>query len=1353
MYIPRSMIASKGSKDERIVREADIPALGRVVVLLGEPGIGKTELTKQLSANSGATRVSAGTLCRASDTSAYNGQIDRPIIVDGLDEITASSTEPAIDKILGKLSALKNPNVIISCRAADWTGASNRAKFQADYGVSPVPVHILPFNSEQARSFLGQYSAQIDTDQLLSAIDGQGLNDLVGNPLTLKLLAEVWLRDAGLPATKVELLDRATHLLCTEENVAHDQSSQALADSQSILQSAGCIFAHLLLSGSVGIATNSRRNVPEGFIPLASFSDVDMAVNAATVIKTRLFNSDAEDQLVPVHRIVAEYLAAWWLSQKLDEKLSERRLFQLLQFNGGVPSALRGIHAWLGFFSPKVRDRCIDADPYGFLRYGETSALGAQGARQLLNALTKLADDDPYFRSEDWSVRAVEGLARHELKTEIVALITSPQRHVQLSALILESLAGSALTNEILPELMALIKDASAPFVERSEASEALAKSGLTIDWHSLIDALLAQKKHDSWRLAVETIGNVGPAQFPAETIADALIALNGLNEPERREAGVVGSDYKLVAKTPIELGRSVLDCIVKRIAARPRPRHWHPGRSMTSVIERLLTSAVEGAPIEPKRFWSWVSHLEGRFGYQDEQKNKVRDLLLADDTFRREVQRLVLYDETVDGGPWMAIVHELPRAISGLGVSISDAVFFLEEIAGTPQPTAHQLAVWEDLVRATWRRDNTDEKLQRAIDTSIQRHQGLGAVFDAITQPPVRDYEAEERKRQQRYETKRKAKFLEHRAQFTKELPRIASGHHIGALNSLARGYLARYSDLSSDADPHTRLIEWVGEEIAEAAFQGFVAALQREDLPDLEKICSIRAEGKEWTVEPILLAGISEIVRSGQSLRNVPPKVVHAVLGIWWDMPEFNSTKLGDEIEKSLEEVVFEEDKDAEAFVTTTIESQFAASKQHVTGLYRFVREPRFLPFAPKLALKWLRKFPNSSSNSQNELVQLLLTRTDKADLNELIAERIGALDTLEDDCRALWIAAAFCLAPSALEALSQPTSLISKELIWPIKEIVLPDRTERAGLALPVERYAAIVETFAHDWPMVGYPVGGWSGSQNPWDASAFVQYAINAIAADQSAAGTEALERLAQALSSTGYYNHLKHVAHEQRRNRRDKEYPIQTVDAVKSILANSAPKTVADLKLVMLDQISDIQKYIRDADTDGCEVFWSSGRPKIENTCRDRLIDLLRPRLGGGIELFPELPMPDRKRVDIYASILGQGLPMEIKGQWHSEVWNASRTQLDERYCRDWRTDGHGIYLVIWFGNVPGKNLTKRSDGGALPSDPNQLREQLLHSLSDGERARIDVVVLDVSKPVARVDGIVPKKPRRKKVVR
>ncbi len=68
-----------------------------------------------------------------------------------------------------------------------------------------------------------------------------------------------------------------------------------------------------------------------------------------------------------------------------------------------------------------------------------------------------------------------------------------------------------------------------------------------------------------------------------------------------------------------------------------------------------------------------------------------------------------------------------------------------------------------------------------------------------------------------------------------------------------------------------------------------------------------------------------------------------------------------------------------------------------------------------------------------------------------------------------------------------------------------------------------------------------------------------------------------------------------------------------------------------------------------------------------------------------------------------------------------------------RYCRDWRTDGRCIYLVLWFGDVRGKNLPARQNGSVMPSSPNELREALVMSLSEGERSRIEIVVLDVSR--------------------
>lgn len=1331
MYIQRTLIADKGTRDERFVEEGDIASMGRVIVLLGEPGIGKTELTVQLESTFGAKRVAAGTFYRTADPSVYQVADGSPLIIDGLDEVPTSNAEPSIDRILSSLGKLKNPNVIISCRAADWTGATNRQKFSQDYGAAPVPVYIQPFSREQATDFLLGYDARIAPDQLLSAIRTQGLDDLAGNPLTLRLLAEVWLRDSGLPSTKTELLRRATELLTDEENPAHDLSPQAQISTEKLLDVGGSIFAHLLLAGAVGIATGNRKRAPEGFVPLAELNDTSADDDAGTVTKTRLFRPEAEDQLAPIHRVIAEYLAARWLSQQLDSKLSERRLFRLIEVSGGIPSALRGLHAWLGHFSPKVRERCIDADPYGFLRYGDTAHLSAQSARHLLKALTRLADDDPYFRSEDWSVRSVAGLARSELKSEIIDLITSPQRHVQLSALILTSLIGSTLTGDVIPELLGLIRDSKAPYVERSAAAEALAKSNVSIDWHQLMNELISTSKQENYRLATETIAVVGPSYFSASTLGAAIASLNGINESERREARVHGADYLLIKRIGSDLAQDVLDEIAARISSKNGDRYWHPGRSLTSSVLRLLSSAIDGRYIQPTRFWSWVSRIESQRSSESEALQHIKTYLQDNKVFRRDIQRIALYDTSIDGGPWMAIVHELPRALPGLNITDEDAIFFLNEINQAEFLDSHQVALWADLVRATGRRAQNDELLKSATTSGIERHAELAHQYEQITRPPLRDYEAEEVERQKKYEKNRQAKFRKHRIRFANELDQIVTGQNIGALISLSSAYLNRYYDLDHSTDPVSRLKEWVGEEITDGALKGFIAALHRDDLPDLRKIWSIRKESKHWTIEPVMLAGISETIRCGGSLTNIAESVVDAALGIWWDMPEFHSTKLGEDIETALENAVFQNEERSEKFVKIVIETQLETNKPHVSGLYRFVRDERFMSFAPRLAIKWLHDYPKASYSSQLELIQFLVHRTsDQNDLIELVSQRVDQLHLLDEECQRLWVATAFCIAPAVL---AHKGDLISQEMIWSLKNIVLPDRTEGARLILSAERYEAIVENFAPLWPSVGHPTGGWSGDQNPWDASEFVTYCINRLGSDHSAAATEALEHLWLSIGSTSYSEQIKHVIYSQRRNRIDEEYSPPTIDVVSKILTNSDPSNVGDLQAVIVDHIYDLQQYVINADTGGWEAFWADSQPKIENTCRDRLLDLLRPRLSAAVELFPELPMPDRNRVDIYATILGQGLPIEIKGQWHSSVWIASKTQLDEKYARDWRTGGRGIYLVLWFGKTSGKNLPGRPDGKALPTSPSELQTMIFNDLGEGEQSRIEVIVFDVSK--------------------
>jgi hypothetical protein len=80
------------------------------------------------------------------------------------------------------------------------------------------------------------------------------------------------------------------------------------------------------------------------------------------------------------------------------------------------------------------------------------------------------------------------------------------------------------------------------------------------------------------------------------------------------------------------------------------------------------------------------------------------------------------------------------------------------------------------------------------------------------------------------------------------------------------------------------------------------------------------------------------------------------------------------------------------------------------------------------------------------------------------------------------------------------------------------------------------------------------------------------------------------------------------------------------------------------------------------------------------------------------------------------------------------VYPAKEAQLEDKYGRDWRADGRGIYLVLWFGPVSGKQLAPHPDSLPPPTSPKELQSMLLDRIGEPERSRIDVFVLDVSKP-------------------
>ena len=580
--IKRTLAYEDPERRRRLVDQDEIVSFSEPVVILGDPGLGKTVLTEALGKHPGMVRVPAGKFARSADPGALVGRTER-IIVDGLDEIASAAPGSAVETVLEKLSAIGNPPFILSCREADWLGAADRGRIAQDYGAAPVVLHLQPFARENARNFLSRTFQTIDADELLLRLEQRGMEGLYGNPLTLRMLGEVTAAHGALPATRVDLFDRACRVMLSEENALHDADPHARHGEEELLLAAGAMCAAQVLCGVSCVQTGSRS--PEDCLRLHDIATLPLGECAGLAIQTRLFRADGENRFAPVHRVMAEYLGAKWLARCFKDGVSEKRIFSLFRQGEGVPTSLRGLHAWLARFNEVLARRCIAADPYAVLRYGDAETLTLEQARLLLSALKGLSEDDPYFRSEDWGQHPVSGLMHPELREEVLAIVETADRHVQLRNLLLEAMAGTSLAVELLPTLDSIAFDRNRHVEERSVAAEALHKTAVRDDWEPVIDRLLGMNDPDSSRIAFEFLRRAGLFVVPEATSIRTVLAYFGVSPRRTSEDESLGLRYvpdDLFSDFDVARMASWLDALVETVRS---PMEGRPFRDKVACL------------------------------------------------------------------------------------------------------------------------------------------------------------------------------------------------------------------------------------------------------------------------------------------------------------------------------------------------------------------------------------------------------------------------------------------------------------------------------------------------------------------------------------------------------------------------------------------------------------------------------------------------------------------------------------------------------------------------------------------------------------------------------------------------
>ena len=195
--------------------------------------------------------------------------------------------------------------------------------------------------------------------------------------------------------------------------------------------------------------------------------------------------------------------------------------------------------------------------------------------------------------------------------------------------------------------------------------------------------------------------------------------------------------------------------------------------------------------------------------------------------------------------------------------------------------------------------------------------------------------------------------------------------------------------------------------------------------------------------------------------------------------------------------------------------------------------------------------------------------------------------------------------------------------------------------------------------------------------------------------------------------------------------------IPSPEQVAEVLKNGRPANAADLAALAVGTLHELSRRIRDGATSDWRQYWNVDRynralnPKPENACRDALLSDLRLVMAPlQVEALAEGVYADDNRADIRLSVPGCNIPIEIKRSCHDDWWSSIKTQLIDKYTRDPGTDGYGIYLVFWYGEAEGCRPVPAS--GRRPRSPGEVRRALRDTLTEVERRKISVCVIDVS---------------------
>lgn len=1336
-YLPRTLASA-----ERTFTEQELMSASAYVVVLSEPGGGKSSLLKSLADQLEVECVTAN-LFSHMGAETKNGSL----VIDAFDEL-AKIDQVGINRLLAHAKKSDPKHVIISSRSSEW-GASSTKAFEDVLGRTPLVVRLEEFNEAEQQAIFSYHVAGEDFVAFSDEVSRFDLESLLPNPQFLKLFADAYIESGRRFKDKNSIFSMAVERLAREVNtsIASKHNSFPVADKVALAEE---IFAKLLLSGSDGVTTSEASETR--IFPM--LNSVQSKNNSGIdILSTKLFKpGDHPDFHRPVHKVVAEYCAACYLVRRIgdaQDTLTLSKCVSVIAPNATVRDELRGLIGWMAALGSRdIQNSIIQLDPYAVLANGDPSQLHSSTRRVLIHKLREIEKRDPFFRRGDYGRSfSMAGFFSKDVMEEIKPILSSGEDG-HLRDLILELLVSSKEASHLEADLRSILLSKEESINSRLLASKCLLSIS-SFDYKEDLSILISEADHNSLRVASEIIRSLYITPYNHEVTLGFLRACAKLYPKGYEEYNPqIESRYfikRFISDLNHAIAERLLDDLTLGLECVCDKQSYECGcrTGISKIIGLLLDNYFSAVlpPYNPAQVWQWVNNLNYYYQKSIQQSAAVK-MMRENIKLRQGVLALVFTPLADREAIVNTKIHKFDfHSHSGLGLFQDDTQYLADLAFENDNPV-----LWATCIPLHHKHRTADERGSNPLRQRLRRQalekpafMRVWAIF-ARAESELEKLHGLPRNLKRRFRRSRSRQALIRKKNIlyvrdNREL--IASGSHWACL--------ARFAELTL-MHPEKINEEFGEEEVARTALKNCLSFIA-PSVPGLRELADLSCSSKLSRTIQILHAACAIIMADKNSLDEVDPPLLlslRACINIHYNNIDENArTGLKQEIDR----IIFAEAGAPEAFLRQFVEPQLNNPSCTNPDVWLLLSDDAFCELKPKLSMEWLAKFDNLNSSTLDTIFDIAAEYGDRSLLIDIIRKRtsdlVCKLEELPDDsdviCKSkFWFVRAFyfidCISYQQWHWLqADPDSIFS-----------LCNRSNRYSHRshgwpnFTALKTKAVLDAYVERWPSVDLPDHWGSDSPSSERASRYIRDLVWSFNSFDPEHAIAPLMELIEDPRLKELHKDLSSIYSGQLRRRSLQDYEAPSPKQISDLLDFDSIATVEGLRQCIIDELHDFQGAIDGGEFNSGARFFESGKHLRENPCTLIIAERLSLKLlSKGIIITPEHHLKDDKRSDFTASKFINGkrrlLVAEVKGQWHKELYTAAKCQLHERYSIHPDAEYQGVFLVLWFGaDIPVAGLKMSEIGSA-----EELKLSIQTSLPSELHGLIDIFVLDLSNSRSR----------------